>query len=94
MGETTEGKGLNRRGFLKGAVLGAGTVALVSVGAGKAAAARIPNRWDREADVVVVGFGGTGAAAALEAHDNGAKVLIIEKAPMAGGSTAISGSAS
>ncbi|MEE2059016.1 FAD-dependent oxidoreductase [Rhodococcus artemisiae] len=31
-------------------------------------------------DVVVVGFGGSGAAAAIEAHDRGARVLILEKA--------------
>lgn len=37
--------------------------------------------WDVEADVVVVGFGGAGAAAAIEAHDAGAQVLILEKAP-------------
>ena len=32
------------------------------------------------ADVVVVGFGGSGAAAAIEAHDRGARVLVVEKA--------------
>lgn len=37
--------------------------------------------WDVEADVVVVGFGGAGAAAAIEAHDAGAEVVILEKAP-------------
>lgn len=34
-----------------------------------------------EIDVLIVGFGGSGAAAAIEAHDNGARVLIVEKAP-------------
>jgi len=37
--------------------------------------------WDVEADVIVVGFGGAGAAAAIEAHDAGAEVVILEKAP-------------
>ena len=37
--------------------------------------------WDKEADVVIVGFGGAGAAAAITAHDLGAKVLMLEKAP-------------
>jgi succinate dehydrogenase/fumarate reductase flavoprotein subunit len=32
--------------------------------------------WDEEADVVVVGYGGAGASAAIAAHDEGAKVLI------------------
>lgn len=48
-------------------------------------------KWDYETDTVIVGYGGAGAAAAIEAHDNGAAVLIIEKASVAGGSTAISG---
>ncbi|OUN00013.1 MAG: fumarate reductase [Paenibacillaceae bacterium ZCTH02-B3] len=34
-----------------------------------------------EADVVVVGFGGAGACAAIEAHDAGAEVIILEKQP-------------
>ncbi len=36
-------------------------------------------------DVVVVGFGLAGAIAAIEAHDAGAKVLIVEKASFPGG---------
>jgi len=36
-------------------------------------------RWDFEAEVVIVGYGGAGAAAAIEAHDAGADVLILEK---------------
>ena len=39
----------------------------------------LPAKWDYEADVVVVGYGGAGAAAAIEAHDAGATVLILEK---------------
>lgn len=37
--------------------------------------------WDRQADVVVVGFGGAGAAAAITACDAGASVILLEKAP-------------
>ncbi|MFC1987531.1 FAD-binding protein [Chloroflexota bacterium] len=44
-----------------------------------------------EADVVVVGYGGAGAAAAITAHDNGARVIIVEKMPSGGGNTRISG---
>lgn len=36
-------------------------------------------------DVVVVGFGFGGAAAAIEAHDHGARVLLIDKMPHPGG---------
>lgn len=37
--------------------------------------------WDGQYDVVVIGFGGAGAVAASTAADNGAKVLLVEKAP-------------
>ena len=36
-------------------------------------------------DVVVVGSGGAGFSAAVSAHDNGAKVILIEKEPVIGG---------
>jgi succinate dehydrogenase/fumarate reductase flavoprotein subunit len=53
----------------------------------------IPAKWDYEADVVVVGFGLAGAFAAIEAHDAGSEVLLLEKAPerFAGGNSAVSG---
>ncbi len=37
--------------------------------------------WDGEYDVIVVGFGGAGASAAIAAADAGAEVLLTEKAP-------------
>jgi 3-oxo-5alpha-steroid 4-dehydrogenase len=46
--------------------------------------------WDSEADVVVVGFGGAGACAALEANAQGARVLVLDRFH-GGGATAISG---
>ena len=39
---------------------------------------------------MVIGFGGSGAVTAITAHDQGKKVLIIEKMPVAGGNTAVS----
>lgn len=47
-------------------------------------------RWDRETDVAIVGFGGAGGCAAIEAADAGAEVIIFELASAAGGSTALS----
>ena len=47
--------------------------------------------WDLHADVVVVGYGYAGAVAAIEAHDAGAEVLLIEKMPDPGGISITSG---
>ena len=46
-----------------------------------------PDSWDVETDVVVVGYGGAGACAAIQAADAGAKVLILEKNAHGGGNT-------
>ena len=43
--------------------------------------------WDEQTDVVVVGFGGAGACAALEARDAGADVLLLERTSGGGGTT-------
>jgi urocanate reductase len=44
-----------------------------------AASTTLPSSWDLTADVVVVGSGIAGLGAAIEAYDNGASVIIIEK---------------
>jgi len=80
-------KGMSRRTFLKStgtaaALAGAATGGL-AFSSLKAHAAGMPEKWDDEADVIVLGFGGAGASAAIEAHDGGAKVMILEKQPEA-----------
>ncbi len=42
---------------------------------------------DKAYDVVVVGSGGAGLAAAIQAHDLGASVVVVEKMPVIGGNT-------
>lgn len=51
----------------------------------------MPEKWDGESDVIVVGYGGAGAAAAITACDCGAQVTILEKMPAGGGNTRVSG---
>jgi 3-oxosteroid 1-dehydrogenase len=47
--------------------------------------------WDYTTDILVVGSGGGGMTAALMARDQGCDALVIEKAALYGGSTAMSG---
>ncbi len=46
--------------------------------------------FDVETDVVVVGFGGAGASAALEARQAGSQVAVLERSSAGGGSTMMS----
>ena len=47
--------------------------------------------WSDEFDVVVVGFGMAGGSAALEAARSGARVLLLERAAVYGGTSAMAG---
>ena len=51
----------------------------------------LPDRWDLEVDVAVLGSGASGTTAAILAADNGAEVALLERAETVGGTTAISG---
>ncbi len=84
---------ITRRSFVSGAVA-AGAVA-ASVGATHLALAEQASaqEWDDECEVLVCGYGAAGAACAIEAADQGASVLIIEKAALPGGSMARCGGA-
>jgi len=76
-------KGLTRRQLLAGAA--AASLGTITLSASKAKAA---GTWDREADILVVGSGVGASTAAVVAHENGDAVIVIEKAPILGGTSA------
>lgn len=91
---------LSRRSFLgAAAVAGAAMAGLGLVGCGPktgsgekgATAGSIPDKWDAEADVIVLGAGGTGLSAVCAAAQAGATVLVYDEDKKAGGTTAMSG---
>jgi 3-oxosteroid 1-dehydrogenase len=49
------------------------------------------SKWDATVDFAVVGSGIGGLSGAIAAHDRGAKVMVLEKAPKLGGVSAYSG---
>ena len=60
----------------------------LSIIAGKVAQQKaIASGWNEQTDVVVIGSGGAGLAAAVAARDNGARVILLEKEPVPGGNT-------
>ncbi len=70
----------------------ANTEVSTTSGATEAAAEkRLPAAWDKEYDVVVVGGGFAGLAAAHSAATHGAKTVLVEKMPFVGGNSQING---
>lgn len=82
---------IDRRSFVKGAGAAAGAAALAAA-AGTAQADEAEG-WDEEYDIVIVGAGGAGYIAAIEAAatDPDATIHIIEKMDIVGGSSVMSG---
>lgn len=68
-----------RREFISGIAGAAGGYAIAEL-----RTSSVPN-WDGEADVVIVGGGASGCAAALSAVESNAKVAVLESAPVLGG---------
>ena len=86
---STESTAVSRRSFLTGAATAGAAVAAgaTTAWADEAQpASYLPEAWDYETDVLVIGYGGAGVWAALTAADEGnSEVLILEKAPVRGG---------
>jgi succinate dehydrogenase/fumarate reductase flavoprotein subunit len=86
---------ITRRQFFKDAavVVGAGAAATGVLGSftpTPAEAAPIPKKWDKEADVIVVGSGPTGLPAAIAAVEKGVSVIVVEQGKDVGGCGVIS----
>lgn len=83
---------VSRRNFLKasgaGAVAATGALGAVPFRQSKAFA---QNGWDEEYDVVVVGSGCAGFAAAVTAKSMGSDTVVLEKGTYVGGTTLVSG---
>jgi hypothetical protein len=69
------------------ALVGAGAAALGAI-AFRSSRAYAAGKWDQEADIVVVGSGVGASTAAIVAHENGDRVIVIDKAPFPGGTSA------
>lgn len=94
MSTSSATRALSRRRFIgtSGAGIAAGIGAMrISGDSAFAAQTEIPESWDIEVDVVVVGAGGAGTTAAIEASRAGASVAVFEKAAAKGGNTSHSG---
>ena len=83
-----------------GAILAAVKTALLDAGAAEDAISKAVEKKtqasgtiERTADVVIIGSGGAGMSAALEAIKAGGNVIVIEKMASAGGNTILAGSA-
>lgn len=72
---------VTRRNLVKGAALGAAALGTVGVAGAAFAGEPAGVAFDEEYDVVVLGMGGAGMNAAVAAYEEGAKVLLCEKAP-------------
>lgn len=79
---------LNRRSLIKGSVA-AGVAA--TFGSTVQASTKLPAKWDETHDVVIIGSGFAGLAAAIEAKTAGAETVVLEKMPTAGGNSIING---
>ena len=86
--------GLTRRDLIKNAGLaGAAAVTGGLVGPAPAAAQapQVPARWDREADVVIIGSGAAGMPAAIVARQAGSSVIVVDANSDIGGHAICSG---
>ena len=90
-------KKLTRRSFLQGAAVASMGAAAAGLAGCSTEEPNEPNNplgsspetrtWDKETDVLIIGYGSAGACTAIAALDAGASVLIIEKMAAGGGTS-------
>ncbi|MBN2964365.1 flavocytochrome c [Sulfurospirillum sp. T05] len=84
-------EGLSRRDALKFGALGAGLAVFGASNAMAAAPLEKEVKFDEEYDVIVIGTGFAGLAAAAKAAERGLSVLVVEKMGRIGGNSVING---
>ena len=78
---------ISRRTLISSSVLGLGA-GLSGIAFAKS---DVPQKWDEEVDIVIVGSGFAGLTAAYVAKKAGANVVVLEKMPTPGGNSIING---
>ncbi|PYS06594.1 MAG: FAD-binding dehydrogenase [Acidobacteria bacterium] len=92
MGKKNKDLRISRRNFIReGAAIGVGSTALVGLATQEVNAAQRQTKWDRAADVVIVGAGASGLPAAIMAREHGASVIVIDENHDIGGHAMLSG---
>ena len=94
--ETVSGCTFSSQGILnavKAALLAAGADEIEITKKVEAAPSEPKETLEYTADVVIIGAGGAGMSAALEAKQAGADVIVLEKTASVGGNTIVAGSA-
>lgn len=89
---STRKDGITRRQILVGAGVAATTLGVVSLSSCKSSEGeQAAVNWGHQADIIIVGSGIGAATAAVTARENGDSVIVVEKAPIFGGTSAKTG---
>lgn len=80
---------MSRRDFIKSTAAAGAAVGALPLYPARAEAIPVPKKWDQTADVLIVGTGYSGLAAAIVSRQLGMSVLILEKMGVPGGNSII-----
>ncbi|MGD0100749.1 MAG: FAD-dependent oxidoreductase [Acidobacteriota bacterium] len=94
--EKSDRNGMPRRYFVSGVAVGGlvaaigGLISTASPALAQGRTRSVPIKWNKEADVIVIGSGAAGMPAAVEAVEAGSSVILVEKNTVVGGCALIS----